>query len=49
MGWFDEQIRTRKQNDEKVFSDAFIGLSSVVMGKKAAAFTRNERERAMTP
>ena len=46
MGWFDEQIRTRKQNDEKVFSDAFIGLSSVVMGKKAAAFTRNERERA---
>ena len=46
MGWFDEQIRTRKQNDEKVFFDAFIGLSSVVMGKKAAAFTRNERERA---
>ena len=37
MGWFDEQIRMRKQKDEKAFSDAFLGLASVVMGKKAAA------------
>ena len=45
MGWFDEQIRMRKQKDEKAFSDAFLGLASVVMGKKAAA-ARDEKERA---
>ena len=37
MGWFDEQIRMRKQKAEKAFSDAFIGLAYVVMGKRAAA------------
>ena len=45
MGWFDEQIRMRKQKDEKAFSDAFLGLASVVMGKKTAA-ARDEKERA---
>lgn len=47
MGWFDEQIKTRKQNDRDTFENAFLHLSSVVMGPSvlAAAF-RNEREKA---
>ncbi len=34
MGWFDEQIRQRKQNDDDVFADAFANMASAVMGKK---------------
>lgn len=47
MGWFDEQIRTRKQKDQDAFDNAFLQLSSVVMGRSvlAAAF-RNEQARA---
>ena len=26
MGWFDEQIKQRKQNDQDVFTDAFINI-----------------------
>lgn len=38
MGWFDGQIRQRKQNDEEVFEDAFTKMArAVVGGKKAAA------------
>ena len=37
MGWFDEQIRQRKQNDEDVFADAFANMASAVMGKKVGA------------
>ena len=31
-GWFEEQIKQRIQSDEDNFSDAFTGMSSVVMG-----------------
>jgi NHLM bacteriocin system ABC transporter ATP-binding protein len=33
MGWFDEQIKQRIKNDEESFSEAFVNMSSVVMGK----------------
>ena len=39
MGWFDEQIKDRVKNDEKLFSEAFLEMSSVVMGNKALADT----------
>ena len=32
MGWFDEQIKQRKQNDQDVFTDAFINIAGAVMG-----------------
>ena len=28
MGWFDEQIKCRKQNDNDVFADSFINIAS---------------------
>lgn len=37
MGWFDGQIRQRKQNDEEVFEDAFTKMARAVMGGKRAA------------
>lgn len=36
MGWFDEQIRLRKQRDDEVFSDAFLGIADAVMGTNSA-------------
>lgn len=33
MGWFDEQIRQRKENDNEVFEDAFKEIAGAVMGK----------------
>ena len=34
MGWFDEQIKERKKNDDAVFSDAFVNIAGAVMGRK---------------
>ncbi len=43
MGWFDEQIRQRKQNDDDVFADSFANMASAVMGKKNAAALNDNR------
>ncbi|MEA4832709.1 MAG: NHLP bacteriocin export ABC transporter permease/ATPase subunit [Oscillospiraceae bacterium] len=37
MGWFNEQIKQRKENDNSVFSDSFIGIADAVMGTKISA------------
>ena len=43
MGWFDEQIKQRKKNDEDLFSEAFVGIADAVLGSKmSAAFTSDE-------
>ena len=43
MGWFDEQIKQRKQNDEEIFQESFVGIADAVLGTKmAAAFTSDE-------
>ena len=34
MGWFDEQIRQRKQNDYDVFADSFVNMAAAVLGSK---------------
>lgn len=34
MGWFDEQIRQRKQNDDDVFADSFVNIAAAVLGSK---------------
>ena len=46
MGWFDEQIKERRQYDDDAFSEAFANMASAVMGKRfEAAFTS---DRAVT-
>lgn len=34
MGWFDEQLKQRKANDDAVFDDAFADIASAVTGEK---------------
>ena len=34
MGWFDEQIRQRKQNDQDVFEESIFRMASVVVGNR---------------
>lgn len=45
MGWFDEQIRQRKQNDDEVFEEAVVGIAGAVMGARVNA-ALNDRQRA---
>lgn len=43
MGWFDEQIKQRKKNDDAIFEEAFVGIADAVLGTKmSAAFTSDE-------
>lgn len=43
MGWFDEQIRLRKLNDEEMFEDSFLDMAGAVMGGKLQASLENSR------
>lgn len=44
MGWFDEQIKQRKQNDEDVFAASFINIAGSVMGQKLSAALNDSRQ-----
>ncbi len=44
MGWFDEQIRQRKQIDNDVFEDSFVHIAGAVMGKKLSSAMKNDRQ-----
>ena len=46
VGWFDEQIRQRKKNDDEMFADAFAGIAGAVMGARVAAAMNSERQKA---
>lgn len=37
MGWFDEQIKQRMQNDDDAFQGAFAQMAGIVMGQKVSA------------
>lgn len=43
MGWFDEQIRDRKKNDDDAFAEAFANMASAITGKKSDAALNNDR------
>ena len=43
MGWFDEQIRQRKESDQDIFEDSIFRMASVVLGKRGAGLLNNER------
>ena len=34
MGWFDEQIKARKQADLDTFEDSFQAIAGAVMGRR---------------
>jgi len=43
MGWFDEQIRQRKQSDDEAFAEAFAQMADVVMGEALSRMLRDDR------
>ncbi len=43
MGWFDEQIRNRKQNDDDAFAEAFANMASAITDQKTGASFHNDR------
>ena len=44
MGWFDEQIRARKEADQAVFEDCFQKLAGAVIGRRMSAALNDDRQ-----
>lgn len=42
MGWFDDQIRERKDKDREIFEDSILEMASVVVGKHGANVLRDK-------
>ena len=43
MGWFDEQIRSRKNADRAVFEDSFLQMAGAVMGRRMTEALNDDR------
>ena len=43
MGWFDEQIRERKQRDADIFTDSLVQIAGAVMGKRISEALSDDR------
>ncbi|MDO4479315.1 MAG: NHLP bacteriocin export ABC transporter permease/ATPase subunit [Lachnospiraceae bacterium] len=46
MGWFDEQIKQRIQQDDECFANAFAEMVNLVSGRKIAGILTSDRRRA---
>lgn len=46
MGWFDEQIKQRKRNDEAILEEAFVGMADAVLGTKMSEAYKSSAEKA---
>ncbi|MBQ8227695.1 MAG: NHLP bacteriocin export ABC transporter permease/ATPase subunit [Clostridia bacterium] len=46
MGWFDEQIKLRKRNDEAILEEAFVGMADAVLGTKMSEAYKSDVEKA---
>lgn len=46
MGWFDEQIKQRKKNDDAIFEEAFVGIADAVLGSKISSAFVSDEEKA---
>ena len=46
MGWFDEQIKQRKRNDDELLSEAFVGIADAVLGSRLASAYSTDEEKA---
>lgn len=43
MGWFDNQIKTRRQADQQLLDDSFIKVAGIIMGQRSAEKIGDER------
>ena len=46
MGWFDEQIKQRKQSDDQLFEEAFVRVADAVLGSRMSAAYASDEARA---
>ncbi|MCH5194467.1 MAG: NHLP bacteriocin export ABC transporter permease/ATPase subunit [Oscillospiraceae bacterium] len=46
MGWFDEQIKQRKEQDQDTFEEAIAGISDAVTGLRISSAFANEQGKA---
>lgn len=46
MGWFDEQIRQRIENDDELFADAFAQMANLVSDEKITGSFKDNRKLA---
>ena len=46
MGWFEEQIKQRKRNDDAIFSEAFVGIADAVLGSRLVSIYSTDEEKA---
>ncbi|MCR4770899.1 MAG: NHLP bacteriocin export ABC transporter permease/ATPase subunit [Oscillospiraceae bacterium] len=44
MGWFDEQIRARKEADRAVFEDSFTEMAGAIMGRRMSKALNDDRQ-----
>ena len=44
MGWFDEQLRTRKRADDAVFEESFRRMAGAVMGRRMSEALNDDRQ-----
>ena len=47
MGWFEEQIKQRRKNDEDIFSEAFVDIADAVLGTKRSTSNDKDDEREL--
>ena len=43
MGWFDEQVRQIKENDQEEFEDSIFRMASVVLGRRDSGIVKDDR------
>jgi len=46
LGWFDEQIKQRKQSDDQLLEEAFVRIADAVLGTKMSAAYQSDEARA---
>ncbi len=46
MGWFDDQIRERKETEQALFEESFRAIAGAVMGRRLSEALNNERQAA---
>ena len=46
MGWFDEQIKQRKQSDDQLLEEAFVRIADAVLGTRMSAAYQNDEAKA---
>jgi len=46
LGWFDEQIKQRKQSDDQLFEEAFVRIADAVLGTKMSVAYQSDDAKA---